>query len=259
MQRLVFSARLRLVSTDAGGRKTAIRSNYRPTFDLGGTWQGLPTLNDGRVMLVDREELAPGDEGTVTIEPLFPEFWGTLRTGLVIPMQEGSRIVGYATITDVTRSENFMPVVTTFVCRVREFCSFIEEAAKSPLHERMLNARQRLLDLYSAAVLLPNVEPASDGKEPPSPTPPEGWQSFEAFETYWEVFDPYEMEEPVAGSLSDNLLDVFRDVRRGLRQWEHGEEAAAIWGWRFSFETHWGDHAVDALRALHRACLRNGS
>ena len=73
MQRLLVSARLRLVSTDAGGRTTGIRSNYRPTFDLGSTWQGLPTLNDGRVVLVDREELAPGDEGTVTIEPLFPD------------------------------------------------------------------------------------------------------------------------------------------------------------------------------------------
>ena len=27
-------------------------------------------------------EQLPGDEGTVTIEPLFPECWGTLRTGL---------------------------------------------------------------------------------------------------------------------------------------------------------------------------------
>jgi hypothetical protein len=32
---------------------------------------------------------------------------------------------------------------------------------------------------------------------------------------------------------------------------------AAIWEWRFHFEWHWGDHAIDALRALHRACLRD--
>jgi hypothetical protein len=177
MQQLAFSARLRLVSTADGGRTTAIRSNYRPTFDLGGTWQGLPALNDGRVILVSREELAPGDEGPVKIEPLFPEFWGSLRTGLAIPMQEGSRIVGYATITDVTRSENFTPVVTAFVCRAREFCSFIEDAAKAPLPERMRNARQRLLDLYAAAVLLPHVEPGSDVKESATPARPEAGSS----------------------------------------------------------------------------------
>lgn len=256
MSPLVFRARVRLLSTDEGGKKTAIRSNYRPVFDLGGSWQGLPVVNDGRVMLVDREELAPGDEGTVTIEPLYPEFWAALRTGLSIPMQEGARIVGYATITDVTRSVHFTPVVGMFVCRAREFCSFIEEAPKITLHERRVRARQRLLELCGAAIQLPSVEPPPDA---PRPIAPKGWQSFEAFETYWEVFDPYELGDPVAGSLSDDLLDVFSNVRGGLLLWERGHEAAAIWDWRFSFESHWGDHAVDALRALHRACLKTGS
>jgi hypothetical protein len=27
------------------------------------------------VMVVDRDELAPGQEGTVRIEPFYPEFW----------------------------------------------------------------------------------------------------------------------------------------------------------------------------------------
>jgi hypothetical protein len=27
-----------------------------------------------------------------------------------------------------------------------------------------------------------------------------------------------------------------------------------VWEWRFHFDVHWGEHAVDALRALHRAC-----
>jgi hypothetical protein len=112
------------------------------------------------------------------------------------------------------------------------------------------------LDLYTAAVELPHVEPPSGSAEPPSPEPPEGWAGFEKLDIYWEVFDPYELAEPVAGSLSDDILDVYRDVLRGLRQWEGGDYAAAVWGWRFSFESHWGDHAVDALRALHRACGR---
>lgn len=33
MDRLIITARLRLVPTDAGGRKTPISSNYRPTED----------------------------------------------------------------------------------------------------------------------------------------------------------------------------------------------------------------------------------
>ncbi|MDF2697718.1 MAG: hypothetical protein K0S65_6101, partial [Labilithrix sp.] len=71
---------------------------------------------------------------------------------------------------------------------------------------------------------------------------------------YWEVFDPYQHEDLVAGSLSDDVLDTYRDVRRGFWFWEQNEVANAVWEWRFHFQSHWGDHAIDALRALHRAC-----
>jgi hypothetical protein len=70
------------------------------------------------------------------------------------------------------------------------------------------------------------------------------------------MFDPYELDQPVAGSLSDDLLDVYRDVRRGLALWESRRDADAVWEWKFHFDAHWGAHAVDALRALHRACGR---
>jgi hypothetical protein len=51
------------------------------------------------------------------------------------------------------------------------------------------------------------------------------------------------------------MLDVYLDVGRGLKLWEQDpNKAAAVWEWRFHFDIHWGDHAIDALRALHRAC-----
>jgi hypothetical protein len=66
-------------------------------------------------------------------------------------------------------------------------------------------------------------------------------------------------EPPVRGSLADDLRDVYSDVRRGLALWDSpAPPDAAIWEWRFQFEIHWGDHAIDALRALHRACRRSG-
>ena len=38
----------------------------------------------------------------------------------------------------------------------------------------------------------------------------------------------------------------------------HGQAglSSAIWHWRYNFEVHWGDHAIDALRALHRTVRR---
>jgi len=125
------------------------------------------------------------------------------------------------------------------------------------LDKRLAGARKRLLDLYEAGSALPYVEPPEGVEAGPSPEPPKGWLGFGNFETYWEVFDPYEEDDPVVGSLSDDLLDVYGDVRRGLALWDMGiPRTAALWEWRFHFDQHWGDHAVDALRALHRACGR---
>jgi hypothetical protein len=112
-----------------------------------------------------------------------------------------------------------------------------------------------LLELYDAGCSLPQVDPPDGFDAGPSPAPPNDWQGFGEFEVYWQAFDPYEEEPLVAGSLSDDLLDVYSDVRHGLDLWiSQSPRTAAIWEWRFHFDFHWGDYAVDALRALHRAC-----
>lgn len=69
---------------------------------------------------------------------------------------------------------------------------------------------------------------------------------------YWKVFDPREHEEPLAGSLTDDLGDIYRDLHRGLCIARLGEISDACWDWRFNFEIHWGNHATDAIRVLHR-------
>jgi hypothetical protein len=173
-------------------------------------------------------------------------------------MQEGSRVVGYAMILEVaSRPELLSPEVAAFVDQARQFCDFIEKAQGYSLEKRLSGARQRLLELYDAGTALPHVEPPEGVEAGPNPQPAEGWLALESFETYWEVFDPYEEGEPVVGSLSDDLLGVYRDIRRGLALWDKDvPKAAALWEWRFHFDHHWGDHAIDALRALHRACGR---
>ena len=88
---------------------------------------------------------------------------------------------------------------------------------------------------------------------------PVNWPGFGQMVSYWEVFDPYEEDEPVGGSLTDDLLDIYRDLGRGLLAWNSGARESALWDWKFHFELHWGDHAVDALRALKRACYRLGT
>ncbi len=260
MDRLTFTARVRLLPTEKGGRRSPIRTNYRPSWNLRNSWLGSPTLNDGRVILDESDELAPGFEAVARIEPLAPEFWGKVQPGTVLPMQEGNHVVGYAVILDIESvPEHFTPEVAVFVNEARQFCEFVRKAAGYSLPQRLVAARQRLLSLYDAGTRLPDVEPPTGVEAGPNPGTPEGWAGFDKFEAYWEVFDPYVDEAPVAGALSDDLLDVYFDVSRGLALWDREvPKSAAIWEWRFHFDIHWGDHAVDALRALHRACRLGG-
>lgn len=145
--------------------------------------------------------------------------------------------------------------VDIFMREARAYCEFVETASRLSLARRLQTARERLLSLYSAALSLPSVEP-TDTDASPSGDVPSDWPGFEDKDFYWEMFDPYDHDEkqPVAGSLADDVLDVYRDVQRGLALWDASQMQNAIWEWRFHFEVHWGDHAIDALRALHRAC-----
>jgi len=152
-------------------------------------------------------------------------------------------------------SERWTPAVDAFVDQARLFCAFVERSSGLSLRERLLEARQRLLGLYTAGSVLPVVEPPEgiDASWDRQRAP--GWRGFETLEAYWEVFDPYEEDAPVCTVLSDDVLDIYFDVQRGLDLWDRDVPCtAAIWEWRFHFDTHWGDHAIDALRALHRAC-----
>jgi len=56
------------------------------------------------------------------------------------------------------------------------------------------------------------------------------------------------------GSLLDDLSDIWWDLKPGLYALDNGSEEQAadvFWDWKESFRTHWGRHAIDALRALH--------
>jgi hypothetical protein len=180
-------------------------------------------------------------------------------------MHEGSRVVGHATILEiVSRPASWSPETAVFVDQARQFCAFLDKAREYSLDARLVVARERLLELYDAASRLPDVEPPDSIEPGPTPERPDEWPGFESFDSYWEVFDPYENSQPVAGSLSDDVLDVYGDLQRGLVLWDKGGATdndafriAAIWNWRFHFQIHWGDHAIDALRALHRACKRD--
>jgi hypothetical protein len=72
------------------------------------------------------------------------------------------------------------------------------------------------------------------------------------WDSYREVFDPYgdPGEEPVIGSLADDLSDTYLELGRGFELWNAGRHEEAVWEWRFGFERHWSEHVTGALRAI---------
>jgi hypothetical protein len=145
-----------------------------------------------------------------------------------------------------------MTDVESFVEAARGFLTFVHAANELELEARLHQGRSHLLALYTAATNLPDV--FEDVERADTAAPPLVLVRFEKHDLYHEVYDPYEEGNLVCGALSDDFGDIARDLDKGMRFWDSGHPKRAVWEWRFHFESHWGDHAVDALRALHRAC-----
>lgn len=98
----------------------------------------------------------------------------------------------------------------------------------------------RLVALYGAGIdLSPEWSDDLEGREDVECVSDEEWRmAYEAsgrlpLDTYSEVFDPTAVagEEPVVGSVSDDLADVCREVVAGLRACNLGDRAGAVWEW----------------------------
>lgn len=127
---------------------------------------------------------------------------------------------------------------------------------------------QSVARLYAAGTVLPEVdiETAEDVPEKYD-VDDEEWKNtfFQIADAlahcrwYWLVFDPTSpMEstpEVVCGDLGDDIADIYRDVIPGLRAWHSGNEACVasiVFDWNQPLlGSHWGIHAVSALRAMH--------
>jgi hypothetical protein len=99
-------AKLRLTRTEDGGRKGPVYSGYRSTWAWGGlTEDGLEIHHDASLTLESGVRLGLGEERTVRLYPIAPEFWAGLALGQRIEMREGHRVVGRGRAHRARRSE----------------------------------------------------------------------------------------------------------------------------------------------------------
>ncbi|MFN0017905.1 MAG: DUF5063 domain-containing protein [Pirellulaceae bacterium] len=150
--------------------------------------------------------------------------------------------------------------IDEFVATAAEYCSLIEGHQQYSPRDFLAKVRELLPVLYYRALRLPEVESSHDMNHRDITT--EQWgQMFVQLQEflgpqdqYWEIFDPIKkaVDDPNLCSLSDDLADIWRDLKNGLMHWDGVSGSSDIvWEWHFSFHGHWSDHAVDALRTIN--------
>ena len=142
--------------------------------------------------------------------------------------------------------------VRSFADLAREYCDLATDSATHPVDPRDL--ARLVAAIVSAAFDLPDLD--EDTPEPSAELQHERVQArFESLRsiTYAEVFDPFEdpPAPPVAGSLLDDLQDLYADLKSGMVLYDAGYLRGAAWHWRFHFTIHWGEHGTSAIRALY--------
>jgi len=72
------------------------------------------------------------------------------------------------------------------------------------------------------------------------------------FTYYFEAESPHEREpETHYTDLTEDLTDIYQDVKEGLMLFQAGEKEQAVCHWQMTFEFHWGSHVLSAMKALH--------
>ncbi len=160
-------------------------------------------------------------------------------------------------------------IVEAFASLVRQFCSIIDETAELDRDEILRKIYPLLPKLMAQAIALPKIAESEEAEDAQSDddlpeksrwTHEERRQVFKllqdklaGWDQYWVIFDPNNDMDAILGSLADDLVDIYFDLKEGLALHESGqsESAQVIWEWRFSFDIHWGEHALGALRTIH--------
>lgn len=149
-----------------------------------------------------------------------------------------------------------MSALDDFVRAARELCAWCEAAPGEP--EAEVRTALRLLSrLYVRALELEQPEEGLT-EDLEVELDDETWRRVYRrvgaipLGMYGVTLDPHAvLPEFGVGDLADDLADIHRDLSEGLWLYDRGFRVDAQWTFAFTFQAHWGRHAVEALWALH--------
>ena len=152
--------------------------------------------------------------------------------------------------------------VKEYLESARLYCEFMESNVEIDSIEFLKEVRQLLLTLYQKGLYFP----LHDGDSDEDTDDLFGDNYFAVLKLigkkvgktdfYLHIYDPTNPsdEKPVGGSLTDDLGDIYRDLKRALLQLDTDSEAAkedALFSLNFLFRSHYGAHIINGLYAIH--------
>ena len=154
------------------------------------------------------------------------------------------------------------PNVEMFIVNGKRFCELVENYKSIELTEFLQKMYKSVISLIDTAPDLPDIKISNNYEKRLSHN---AWKKqykklrnyFSNFNTYLEVFDPYDFNEKepvVSGSLADDISSIYSDIKPGLKNWAKSgasERRNIVWSWKLDFEIHWGEHSIGVLRALY--------
>jgi len=166
---------------------------------------------------------------------------------------------------DIVYSKN----VIEFVTVASEYCNSVENAAHYPAQENLQKLQKLLPLLYIKTAVLPQVERLLDDELEKYVTEldynilHQKWlQILNENDSFYEVFDPTIQfgNETVTASVSENLLDIYQNLKDFLTSYSIGNEDVmndSLAECLFSFEGSWGQQLVNVMRAVHMLVYSN--
>jgi len=152
--------------------------------------------------------------------------------------------------------------VKEYLESARLFCEFIESPTEIDSIEFLKKVRLHLLTLYQLGLSFP----LHNGEFNEDTVDLLGDNYFQVLKLigkkvgktdfYTHMYDPTDFsdEKPVVGELTDDLGDIYRDLKRALLQLDTDSEPAredALWSLHFFFRSHYGEHIINGLYAIH--------
>ncbi len=159
--------------------------------------------------------------------------------------------------------------VVEFVTVASEFCNSVEMVAKISAEANLQKMQKLLPLLYLKSAVLPKPERLLDDElekyvsELDYNMIHQKWlQLLNEYDNYYEVFDPSIQfgQETVTASISENLLDIYQDLKNFLFSYSLGNEEVmndALVECIEHFEEFWGQQLVNVLRAVHMLVYSN--